>query len=85
MTTDKRRNMTTSEQLRAKYGQLTFAKVLKSNRKCGGMSQDKAAKILGITRQYLSDLENGRRFLSLEFAGMALKNLVTIHQAGNVI
>lgn len=73
MTTDKRRNMTTSEQLQAKYGRLTFAKVLKSNRKCEGMSQDKAAKILGIAKQYLSDLENSRRFSSLKFAGMAAK------------
>ena len=73
MTTDKKRNLSTSGQLQAKYGRLTFATVLRSNRKCEEMSQAKATKILGISKQYLSDLENGRRFPSFKFAGMAAK------------
>ena len=73
MTIGKKRNMSTSEQLQAKYGRLTFASILRSNRKCEEMSQTKASKMLGISKQYLSDLENGRRFPSLEFAEMAAK------------
>ena len=73
MTIDKKRNMSTSEQLQAKYGRLTFANVLRLNRKCEEISQAKAAKMLGINRQYLSDLENGRRFPSFELASMAAK------------
>lgn len=73
MTIDKKKHKTASEKLQAKYGRLTFAKVLRANRKCEDISQDQAAKMLGISKQYLNDLEAGRRFPSMEFAGMAAK------------
>ena len=73
MTTDKKKYKTASEKLQAKYGRLTFAKVLRANRKCEEISQDQAAKMLGISKQYLNDLETGRRFPSMEFAGMVAK------------
>ena len=71
MATSKSKIVSASAYLQAKYGRLTFAKVLRANRKCENVSQSQAAKLLGISRQYLIDLELGRRFPSLEFAGRA--------------
>ena len=47
---------------------LTFANNLLAIRQGEGITQNEFAKQLGITRQYLCDIENGRRFVSPKMA-----------------
>ena len=49
-------------------GKLTFANLLSSIRQGEEMSQVEFAKQLGVTRQYLCDIEHGRRFVSPKMA-----------------
>jgi transcriptional regulator with XRE-family HTH domain len=49
-------------------GPLTFAKVVSSTRKCDEISLTDFAQKLGVSRQYLCDVEKGRRAVSLERA-----------------
>lgn len=43
---------------------LTFANLITSIRECEELSQAEFAKSLGISRQYLCDIERNRRFIS---------------------
>lgn len=54
---------------------LSFASLLTAIREGEEMSQAEFAKILGISRQYLCDLEHGRRFTSLKAAAKYAKKL----------
>ena len=47
---------------------LTFGNLLWSIRKSDEMTQSEFSSKLGISKQYLSDLENGRRFVSAKTA-----------------
>ncbi len=49
-------------------GKLTFANLLQTIRQGEAMSQVEFAKQLGISRQYLCDIEHGRRFVSPKMA-----------------
>ena len=58
----------TSKNLEQDYGSLTFADLLRLQRKDKGLTQTKMANILGISKQKLCDFEKGRRFPSLKTA-----------------
>jgi len=49
-------------------GTLTIAKILKSTREAEELSQVEFAKMLGIPKQNLCDIEKGRRFISPNLA-----------------
>jgi transcriptional regulator with XRE-family HTH domain len=49
-------------------GELSFGKMIHSIRLCDGISQAKLAEMVGVSRSYLCDIENERRFISLEKA-----------------
>jgi len=49
-------------------GPLTLRKVLHSIRLCEGMTQVEFSKILGISKYYLSNVENGRKNTTVEKA-----------------
>lgn len=49
-------------------GPLTMARILSSTRKCEEMTQGEFSKLLKITVSHLSDIENGRKFVSPERA-----------------
>jgi len=51
-------------------GSLTFAQMIHSIRICNEIPQVKLAKMMNISRSYLCDIENGRRFVSLQKARM---------------
>ena len=48
--------------------QLSLANFLWSIRECEEMSQTEFAKVLGVSRQYLCDLESGRKIASIKAA-----------------
>ena len=50
--------------MEAKYGPLTFARILYSWRECEEMSQKELAKKLKVTPSTIADLESGRRIPS---------------------
>ena len=54
----------TSKNLEKDYGPLTFADLLRLQRKDKGLTQTEMANILGISKQKLCDFEKGRRFPS---------------------
>jgi len=56
-------------------GKLTFSNMLMSIRQGEEMSQAAFAKQLGISRQYLCDIEHGRRFVSPKMAAEYAKML----------
>lgn len=56
-------------------GELTLANLLASIRQGEEMSQVQFAKLLGVSRQYLCDLEHGRRTVSPKAAAMFAKKL----------
>jgi DNA-binding XRE family transcriptional regulator len=66
--------MTTKEiglkDIEHQYGELTFAKVLKSYRLAEDISQVNFAQQIGISKQSLNDLENSRKLPSLQRAIM---------------
>jgi len=45
-------------------GPLTFARLMWSMRRCEEMSQDDFAKLLGISKSHLCDIEKGRKSVS---------------------
>jgi transcriptional regulator with XRE-family HTH domain len=62
-------------------GKLTFASLLLSIRKGEEMSQVDFAKMLKVSRQYLCDLEHGRRVASPKAAaGYAVTLGYSVHQ-----
>ena len=56
-------------------GTLTFARLLRSTRLAEEMSQTEFAKRLGITKQHLSNIENGRKIVTPERAFKWAKKL----------
>jgi len=61
------------EELRG--GPLSFGAVLRSSRLCDEMTQEQYAKKIGISKQFLCDLEKGRRLVSVEQAAKFAKKL----------
>ena len=53
------------KELEKEFGTLTFGRLLKSHRQGEEMTQVQLAKLLGISKQSLNDLENGRSFPSI--------------------
>lgn len=49
-------------------GPLTFGRMIHSIRLCDEISQARLAEMMHISRSYLCDIENERRFVSLEKA-----------------
>lgn len=72
MTTKK---TTYSEELRKKYGRISFARFLVSWRECEEMTQAQFAKKLGMSSSNLCDLEQGRRIPSPDRARKIAKKL----------
>ena len=54
--------------LENKYGKLTFGQLVWSHRKSEEMSQSELADSLGVSKQYISQIENGTRCASVEQA-----------------
>ena len=54
--------------LEKKFGDLTFGQLVWSHRKSEEMTQSELAECLGLSKQYVSQLENGTRFASVEQA-----------------
>jgi transcriptional regulator with XRE-family HTH domain len=54
---------------------LTLANLLLAIRQGEDMSQNAFAKLLGVSRQYLCDIERGRRFISPKVAAEYAKKL----------
>jgi transcriptional regulator with XRE-family HTH domain len=60
---------------KASGGPLTFGNMIHSIRLCDEISQSKLAEMTHISRSYLCDIENGRRFVSVEKAAEFAKVL----------
>ena len=71
----KKKNSKTSKFLEELAGELTLASLLTSIRQGEEMSQVDFAKLLKISRQYLCDVEHGRRFVSPKAAADFAKKL----------
>lgn len=56
-------------------GPLTMARIMKSTRLSEEMTQVEFAKKLGVSKQNLCDIENGRRFVSPQLAAKFAKKL----------
>ena len=56
-------------------GKLTFSRMLKATRLADEHSQEEFAKLLGISKQHLSDIERGRKVVSPERAYRWAKKL----------
>ncbi len=64
-----------SNELRKKYGRITFGRFLQSWRESEGMNQTQFAKKIGLSSANLCDLEQGRRIPSPERAKKIAKKL----------
>jgi DNA-binding XRE family transcriptional regulator len=62
-------------ELEKQYGQLTFGRLLKSYRLGEELSQVEMAKKLGLSKQSLNDLENGRKIPSIRRAVQIAKKI----------
>ena len=56
-----------------KFGDLTFGKLIWSLRKSEELTQLDLAELLGVTKQYISQLEKGDRLASVEQAARLAK------------
>lgn len=74
MTTKKKKSEATKF-LEKLAGELTFVNLLVAIREGEEMSQVEFAKVLGVSRQYLCDIEHGRRFISPKAAASFAKKL----------
>jgi transcriptional regulator with XRE-family HTH domain len=75
MSTKKKPAMSYSDELRKKYGRLSFGKFLASWRKSEDMTQAQFAKKIGLSAANLCDLEQGRRIPSPDRARRIAKKL----------
>jgi transcriptional regulator with XRE-family HTH domain len=55
---------TYSDELRRKYGRLTFGRVMIAWRKCEEMTQAEFARMIGLSSANVCDIEQGRRIPS---------------------
>lgn len=62
MSTEKKYGL---RELEKEFGVLTFGRLLRAHRQGEGMTQVRLSQILGISKQSLNDLENGRSFPSI--------------------
>jgi transcriptional regulator with XRE-family HTH domain len=53
----------------------TFASLIKNHRQCEELTQLEMAKLLGVSVSHLSDIENERKFVSIERARTFAKKL----------
>jgi transcriptional regulator with XRE-family HTH domain len=53
---------------RLNKGPITFGQLVESHRICAEISQAELARQMGISRQQMSDIEKGRRLVSVERA-----------------
>ena len=58
----------TIKHLEKKFGKLTFGRLIWSYRKSEAMSQSELADTLNVSKQYISQLENGNRLASAQQA-----------------
>lgn len=67
----------TYEDLKKIYGfkDPTMGSILKNYRECEELTQAQMAKTLKISKSHLSDIENGRKFVSIERAMQFAKRL----------
>ena len=54
--------------LKKKFGELSFGQLIWSHRKAEEMTQAELAELLGVSKQYISQLEKGERLASVEQA-----------------
>ena len=64
-----------SDELRKKYGRITFGRFLLSWRESEGMTQSQFAKKLGLSSANICDIEQGRRIPSPDRARKIAKKL----------
>lgn len=67
----------TYEEIKKEFGlkDPTMASILKNYRQCEELTQAQMAKTLKISKSHLSDIENGRKFVSIERAMQFAKRL----------
>ena len=69
MTTDKLKNLKTADEVLEKtVGPFTFAMFMRSVRGLHDLSQSEAAKLLGMSKGTLCDIEKGRQLVSVTLA-----------------
>lgn len=73
--TTKKKISETARFLEKIAGGLTLANLLVAIRQGEEMSQVEFAKLLGVSRQYLCDIEHGRRFISPKTSAAFAKKL----------
>jgi DNA-binding XRE family transcriptional regulator len=61
-----RTKMLTTRDIEKQYGPLTFANLLKAHREGEEFTQVEMAKKLGLSKQALNDMENGRKIPSIK-------------------
>jgi transcriptional regulator with XRE-family HTH domain len=74
MSTEKKSGLY-SEELRKKYGRVSFGRFLQAWREADGLTQTQFAKKLGLSSANLCDLEHGRRIPSPDRARRIAKKL----------
>jgi DNA-binding XRE family transcriptional regulator len=62
-------------EIEKEFGKLTFGRLLKSHRVGEELSQVDMAKKLGLSKQSLNDLENGRKIPSIRRAAQIAKKI----------
>jgi DNA-binding XRE family transcriptional regulator len=62
-------------EIEKEFGRLTFGRLLKSHRVGEELSQVDMAKKLGLSKQSLNDLENGRKIPSIRRAAQIAKKI----------
>ena len=76
MSTKRRKNLLDADDhLTKELGVLTLGEAIRSLRMCEEVSQTAFAEKLGVSRQYLCDLENGRKPVSVSKAADFAKKL----------
>lgn len=75
MTTKKKMSSSSAFLEKLTGSKLTLANLLLSIRQGEEMSQVAFARLLGVSRQYLCDIEHGRRFVSPKIASEYAKKL----------
>jgi len=73
--TIKKKKSSASKFLEKLAGKLTLANLLLSIRQGEELSQIEFAKLLGVSRQYLCDIEHGRRFVGPKAAATYARKL----------
>ncbi|MES2615804.1 MAG: helix-turn-helix transcriptional regulator [Bdellovibrionota bacterium] len=74
MLTDHNENIDATTWAKKELAKVTFGEILRDLRECDGINQTDLAKKIGVSKQFLSDVERNRKIVSIAFA----KKIATI-------